>query len=274
MKIKTLKIRTNLQDTIQKISVFTADEPFFFRQKITPSPFTCLSYNHCNIPEFMVDGKTIKPYSRLQVTGPKTDDNMHAVYVGKLSQILVELTPASFFYLFGRSPATLVNRVIGLGRLLGPERSSKILDSLANTDSPVSQMRIISEFLLEIKESSSFKPVKYVDEAISLIDESRGNIGVNALCERTNISERQFNRRFTEIVGISPIQYIKIRQLHFVVNLIQLRQHDSLKELAYSVGFYDSAHFSNSFKKLTGMTPGEFIQSEDHIALKYFSDVI
>jgi AraC-like DNA-binding protein len=274
LKIRTLKIPKKLQETIQKISVFTADESFSFKQKVTPSPFTCISYNHYSIPEFKVHGKAIKPKSRLQITGPKTNDNMHAVYTGRLSQLLVELTPASYFHLFGRSPAAIVNQVIGLEELLGNERFSGITASLARMESPVSQMRIISALLLDLKGSSTHRPVSYVDEAITLIDESRGNITVNALCKRTNISERQFNRRFTEIVGISPIQYIKIRQLHFVVNLFQSRKHKSLKDLAYSSGFYDSAHFSNNFKKLTGMTPGEFIQSKEHVALNYFSDVI
>ena len=75
------------------------------------------------------------------------------------------------------------------------------------------------------------------------------------------------------MIGIPPIQYIKIRQLHFIINRIHRNHFDSIKELAYDTGFYDPAHFSNSFKKLTGMSPGAFIKSDEHIALDYFSNL-
>ena len=107
-----------------------------------------------------------------------------------------------------------------------------------------------------------------------MIDKSFGDISVNHICKEIGKSERQFYRKFSEIVGIPPIQYIKIRQLHFIINLIHLKQYQSIKELAYDTGFYDPAHFTNSFKKLTGMSPGAFIKSDEHIALDYFSSSI
>ena len=32
----------------------------------------------------------------------------------------------------------------------------------------------------------------------------------------------------------------------------------SIKQLSYSLGFRDPAHFSNFFRRMTGMTPGRF----------------
>jgi len=95
-----------------------------------------------------------------------------------------------------------------------------------------------------------------------LVDESFGNISVRSVCEKVGKSERQFNRKFNEIVGIPPLQYIKIRQLHFIINRIHRNHFESIKELAYDTGFYDPAHFNHSFKKLTGMSPGAFIKSD------------
>jgi len=132
---------------------------------------------------------------------------------------------------------------------------------------------MLQEFIVSIR-GKIITPVAYIEEALSLIDESHGNISVQEICKKINISERQCSRKFIEVVGIRPIQYIKIRQLHFIINRIHRNHFHSIKELAYDTGFYDPAHFNNSFKKLTGMSPGAFIKSDEHIALDYFSNSI
>lgn len=150
---------------------------------------------------------------------------------------------------------------------------ANILSQLEQSEDPKTRVKLLEDFLIDI-DSQVLLPVDYIEKAIFLIDESFGNISVNSLCKKVGKSERQFNRKFSEIVGISPIQFIKIRQLHFIINLIHLKQYQSIKELAWDTGFYDPAHFNNSFKKLTGMSPGAFIESDEHIALDYFTDPV
>jgi len=273
MQIKTVQPAKKFQDKIQKVTIFETSQKFIFRQKITPSPFTCVSYNHFDIPKFEVNKLITEARSRIQVTGPKTSDEIYALHNGKLFQILIELRPYFYYYLFNRSPQEIENKIIPLQDLVNPEKVNHLVISLSGDENSEFKISTLCDFLNDLEPAKKQK-VLYIEEAISIIEKENGNVSVGSICNNINRSERQFNRKFTEVIGISPIQYIKIRQLHFVINHFQKHQHNFIKELAYDTGFYDPAHFNHSFKKLTGMSPGEFISSKDHVALDYFTGLL
>ena len=66
---------------------------------------------------------------------------------------------------------------------------------------------------------------------------------------------------FTEKVkaysGFSPLNYLI--NIRIAEAMRQLRQTEkSLTDIALDTGFYSSQHFSTTFKKLTGYTPGHY----------------
>lgn len=273
MNIQFYRPVDQLSNYIHKISIFTSIDEIKYNQKLTPSPFTCLSYNHHYIPEFRVSDKINHATSKLQITGPKTLDDIYAIHNGKLNQILIEFTPSGFYYIFGVSPSGLVNTTTAMVDIVEILFLPHVLIQIEQIDDPNKRVSMLEDFLIDLK-SQALTPIDFIEKAIVLIDESSGNVSVSNLCDKIGKSERQFNRKFREIVGIPPIQFIKIRQLHFIINRIHRNHFDSIKELAYDTGFYDPAHFNNSFKKLTGMTPGAFIESDEHVALDYFTDLL
>jgi AraC-like DNA-binding protein len=72
-------------------------------------------------------------------------------------------------------------------------------------------------------------------------------------------------RMFMDITGITPKEFIQIKRIN--QSLAQIAQKKDIKsqELADMLGFYDSAHFTNEFKKFTGKTPKGF-KSEIYFA--------
>lgn len=273
MKITIIKPGKKIRNFIQKITVFQTLKKIEFQQKLTPSPFTCLSYNHYHIPGFKVGNKVLPSKCNLQITGPKTTDDIYAIHKGKLNQILIEFTPVAFYYIFHFSPAELVNVTVPISEIIPKHRVNALLSTLINSKNYRTRVNLLQEYISSNRDKNIAK-VTYVEEAVTLVDKVRGHISVQDICKEINISERQFNRKFIEIAGIPPIQYIKIRQLHFIISRIHQNHFQSIKELAYDTGFYDPAHFNNRFKKLTGMSPGQFIKSDEHIAMDYYSDLI
>ncbi len=83
------------------------------KHRLVPSGFTYLSYNHKDIPTYF-HKKRIKPSGRLQITGPKTDQNIYVEYGGEVLQVLIEFTPTGFYYLFHNSPANYLNMLVEL----------------------------------------------------------------------------------------------------------------------------------------------------------------
>jgi AraC-like DNA-binding protein len=64
---------------------------------------------------------------------------------------------------------------------------------------------------------------------------------------------REFRRRFGCTVG----HYIRQRRIEFACHRLTASR-DPLSEIAFSAGFADQSHFTNTFRRLIGMTPGSF----------------
>jgi AraC-like DNA-binding protein len=273
MEIYTLPASKEIEHCVRKIAIFRSGEYSSFRQKLTPSPYCCLTYNHYNIPDLAVNNEIFKSDQRLQVTGPKTLDDIYAAHNGKLSQVLIEFTASGFYCFFRRTPADYLNTTVALTNLMDGSNTGMLSDDLSKTDDPNEHAALIQQFMASMNILKSHK-YAYLATAIRLIEESNGNISVSTVCGRINISERQLNRKFIEITGLKPLQFIKLKQLHYIINLLHSEQFSSLKELAYQMGFYDPAHFNHHFKKLTGMSPGNFLESDEHVAFRYYNDLL
>lgn len=94
--------------------------------------------------------------------------------------------------------------------------------------------------------------------ALSFIAENyTEDISRAQLCALTDMSASSFSRLFRSVVGKTFMEHLIYLRAHHAQKL--LTQTDkSLVEICFSCGFSDGAHFSNTFKKLTGCTPTEY----------------
>lgn len=84
------------------------------------------------------------------------------------------------------------------------------------------------------------------------------NESIDQLSQQIALSRRQFERKFREEVGLSPLQVKQFHRIRRARQIIMLRPETPLVNVAYDVGFYDQAHFNRHFQKITGQTPGQY----------------
>jgi AraC family transcriptional regulator len=77
------------------------------------------------------------------------------------------------------------------------------------------------------------------------------------LSQAAHTTPENLCRVFKKFLGLGPLKYAKLARLDRAANQL-LRTAASLKEIAFSTGFYDEYHFSRSFKQVYGMSPKEF----------------
>jgi AraC-like DNA-binding protein len=66
-----------------------------------------------------------------------------------------------------------------------------------------------------------------------------------------------FTEKVKHHTGFSPLNYLINIRISEAIKLLK-RQDVNLTNIALDTGFYSSQHFSTTFKKLTGYTPGQF----------------
>ena len=272
IKIRNIESTKELAKYVRKITLFSSKNKIKYKQKLTPSSYTYLSYNHKDIPKSIFGNKSIQPKERLQIAGPKISEDIFVEYNGQLSQILVEFSASGFYYLFHNSPSLLVNKLSPFYKFIDREIHKQLEIDLMESTNTDEQIKILQEFLID-RLHSALPFIDYIEKALQIIEDKNGHIVINELVDNINIGKRQFDRKFQEVVGLSPKSYSKIVQLHYIITLMQSKKYASMQDLSYRTEFYDQAHFANRFKELTGFTPNEFIKSDKHIALKYFTDL-
>jgi len=84
----------------------------------------------------------------------------------------------------------------------------------------------------------------------SFVDE----ISVSRLAEIAGISVAHLNRRFRELLRLSPMKYVHSLRLHESKRLLETTD-QNIGQIAMAAGFYDQSYFTKRFRKATGMTP-------------------
>jgi AraC family transcriptional regulator len=97
--------------------------------------------------------------------------------------------------------------------------------------------------------------VEYIEEHL----DAAPTLGELAAVAR--LSPYHFARQFKAATGLPPHQYVLGRRVERAKNLLQGGTDLSLAEVAARAGFSDQSQFSHHFKRLVGVTPGQFRMS-------------
>jgi PAS domain S-box-containing protein len=99
------------------------------------------------------------------------------------------------------------------------------------------------EHFQELRRVMEFIDQHFVDE-----------ITVERLAEIVGISVPHFNRRFRQLLRLSPMEYVLSLRVQRAQRLLTTTN-QSVGEIALATGFYDQSHFTKRFNKAVGMTP-------------------
>jgi AraC family transcriptional regulator len=94
--------------------------------------------------------------------------------------------------------------------------------------------------------------VEYVEEHLD------AGLTLEQMAAAAQLSPYHFARQFKATTGLPPHQYVIARRVEWAKQLLQGGGDLSLAEVAASAGFWDQSHFTHHFKRLVGVTPGQF----------------
>jgi AraC-like DNA-binding protein len=188
--------------------------------------------------------------STLFVYGPGTEPSTMNFGKGSYTVIQVLLKPHALKALFSLNALALRQCTVELNEFSGEDINGQLMDAYRERE----QVTLLTRFLTDKLKQTSMRD-ELVEESLRLIHKSCGTITVRNLLGRLAISERQFERRFSQTVGISPLAYIRIKRFNEALRLMRTGQYGTLTEVAYALKFHDQSHFVREIKTFTGNTP-------------------
>ncbi len=83
------------------------------------------------------------------------------------------------------------------------------------------------------------------------------SLSVKDYADMCNLSESRFSHLFSEIMGVSPKQYILNAKIEMSKELLE-NTDLSISQISDMAGFQNQSYFSRIFKKYTGVCPSEY----------------
>ncbi len=210
-----------------------------------------MPYDHRVIPDGMLSIAYIRSrfFETIAFVGPRTEAHNPPTRPGD-SVWGIRFQPGAAKILFGVSLAALRDQV-GDARAVFPDFAGPLFERLKTADRPERAAGLFDEALLNVVKTVGFEPDPLA-AAVHRIGETDET--VSSMAAAAGLSERQFRRRFIELVGLTPKEFARIRRLRrSAIKLVG----DSLgwADIAAESGYADQAHLSRDYTRMMGVTP-------------------
>lgn len=116
----------------------------------------------------------------------------------------------------------------------------------------------------EKQEVLNIKPTDEIllEKVMKVINDnlSEPTLDVEMLARSVGLSRVHLYRKLKELTNLSTRDFIRNIRIQQAAKLLQNNKKMNISDIAYSVGFSNLSHFSNSFKEQFGMAPKEYMQ--------------
>lgn len=172
---------------------------------------------------------------------------------------------AIIFYPLGLIPflklplGELYNQYLDIDTIRDPGLN-KLKARIFNEENTPECIRLIEHFLLNRIHHVNDYNYNRISDSIQSIKEQTG-ITVSDLADKACLGYRHFKRVFTQYIGMSPKEFIKVIRFQRTLHTLQKMPSIDMAQLAYNCGFYDHPHLVKDFKSMSGCTPNEYMSS-------------
>lgn len=175
----------------------------------------------------------------------------------------VMFQPHGLKSVFGVNAATLTDACID-----PPERKGyRLAERLADASSVSAQVKVLEDYLCTHIHGKFCAGL--MEYAVSQILQSNGSISMRDLQEDLQITEKSFERKFKDHVGIPPKLFSGICRYQASLHQLKNNQYNKLSDIAYENDYADQSHFIRSFKKYTGCSPHQFQKQNNQLSVLF-----
>lgn len=183
---------------------------------------------------------------------------------GSFNTIGIFFYPHALKTIFGLNANELTDSCLDLDLLSGA-KDYHLSAQLTDLTSCEDRIDTICSFLLAQLTRHDQYADKAMYHALERIREANGNISVKILREELQLSERSFERKFKQHVGVTPKLFARIAQFQASMQLLRQRDYNKLSDIAFENDYADQSHFIRAFKEFAGTSPFQFRKQSEEL---------
>lgn len=228
-------------------------------QRIVPSGFSEITFYENDVPESTANQGYLKSPS--QVSGQK-NSFFDLIVSGQTKLFSVVFEPYGISQFFDIPVSELLNQTIPLRFLLGSQ-IDELEDKIFEAPTTKKKIERVEVFFMKLLANRKSYRLPRIAGSVKEIDMDAGSGQVPKLASKAYLSRKQYERDFTDIVGISPKQFMRVVRFQRALYIRQTNSEISLTQLACDAGYYDQSHMIADFKQLSGYTPKQYFAQCD-----------
>lgn len=218
----------------------------------TPTPEEAICFFPRNLSSKMVNGEFIKTTDTFIIRQSSTRIDMKIPDDYIMFKIIFQT--GGFQRLFNIPMSAFENEHTETVSVLG-NSVKELKEQFANAENFEEMTVFADQYLMtQLGKIKTFlHPIDFVLNQKNLYQYS-----LDKLASDSCLSNRQFERKFLERVGINPKLYQRILKFNEAMKLKKASPDLTWKDITYSVGYYDQMHLLRDFKQFTNITPTIF----------------
>lgn len=236
----------------------------------TPRPEHCLQF-------YPRDTETVSYSSgKAGVSGKKaTIVGQHTILQQRLIgrsflSIQVVFQPAALYRLTGIHMTEMENVYMDAEQLFGND-VRLVNEQLYEAGSYRQMIRIVEGYVSQLVKHSRKREFP-IDQAMMMMLAEEEDFQLDGFLKQSHLGHRQFDRCFSERVGIPPKQYLQIIRFDKAFRL--KNRYPSLDWLSIAIrcGYHDYQHLVKDYKAFTGYTPPQFYALDNQAPERTFGE--
>ena len=197
------------------------------------------------------------------IIGLLTRRNGIVSFTGRYHTFIIHFKANGFNKIFRMHMTELTDKIYCTEDVLG-KHASLLQERLQHAHNVQQMASIADQFLLSFYTNTQHSVYPDSITAISTLLYNQPNpLTIRQYAFKVNMSIRNFQRRFTEQVGIPPKLYLKLMRFNEVIKLKIMQPHLNWTSIACICGYFDQMHLIKNFKQFTGFTPVDFFKNPD-----------
>ena len=198
----------------------------------------------------------------------------HSVLARRLAPtrlVGVKFKPGALFQLTGIPEVHFKNQVVDIHEL-NIEGLDQLEATLYNCTDLTTALQLLNGFFT--KTFNQRKPgSSLLNEVLSYI-QARQHVDLKTLHVHFDIHPKKLERLFSEQVGLSPKNYLKVMRFKKVYKQVNRQRMSFYDQSFFDLGYYDQMHFIKEFRSFTGLSPSDYYRGDSAISDQILRDTM